>query len=314
MRHDMTRIDSPAIVRPHPDPAGGPDWLTFDLLGPIRAWSGGEEIDLGSPQQRATLAVLLLHEGTVVTVDELVRAVWGDEPPRAAVTTVRTYVSRLRRVQAPRPDGSTGLRIRSIGRGYSLDVPSDSVDVVRFRRHTTLAAAATRRGDFAVSAMHLRSALALRHGSPLAGAPGPYAHSQRTRLQQLITTAELDLISAEINVGRHHEVLPELSVFVAENPLWERVHELYMTALYRCGRQADALAHYQATRQELVDNLGIEPGVVLRELHRRILAGEVGMLPDRSDDVCPALHLRVNRPRPVRHRADANRIARFVRR
>ncbi|MDG4795744.1 AfsR/SARP family transcriptional regulator [Micromonospora sp. WMMD1082] len=286
--------------------AGGPIEFSFALLGPVRAWGPDGEVDLGSPQQRSTLAVLLLHQGAVATVDELIRAVWGDEAPRAAVTTIRTYVSRLRRVLEPTPDSPTGVRIRSMGGGYALQVPPDSVDVIRFHRYTASAAAATRRGDSAAAATRLRAALALPNGSPLAGVSGPYAHGQRVRLQQLVLNAEIDLIHAQIDIGRHHDVLPELSMLVTEHPLWERVHELFMTALYRSGRQADALAHYQTARRDLVEHLGIEPSAALRDLHQRILTGEVA--------IGPATPWAVNRARSTTHRAGANRMRRLVRR
>ncbi|MCA2214090.1 AfsR/SARP family transcriptional regulator [Jidongwangia harbinensis] len=248
------------------------DTVRYSVLGPIRAWRAGAEIDLGSPQQRTLLAVLLLHEGAVVESGALLRAIWGENRPSTAATVARTYVSRLRQVLAE-PRLVPGARIRSAGGGYALAVPEDALDVTRFRRYAARGAEASGRGDFAGAATHLSAALALRHGPPLAGAAGPYAEAQRSRLHELIRTTELDLLTAELAMGSHRAILADLAAKVAEHPLWEPLHELFMTALYRSGRQADALAHYQWARRRLVDELGVEPGTRLRELHRRILLG-----------------------------------------
>jgi DNA-binding SARP family transcriptional activator len=249
------------------DATPDPPALRFCLLGPVRAWRGTTEVPLGSPQQRTTLAVLLLHEGTAVTIEQLTTALWGSDKPRAAVSTVRTYVSRLRRLLG------SDTTIRSTAGGYALSVPESALDLMRLRRHLALAAASTRAQDPHATAVHLRAALELRHGRPLAGADGPYAENQRIRLEQMLCTVALDLMSVEVSRGRHREALPELTAMVEEHPLWDRVHELYMTALHHSGRQADALTHYQATRRRMVEELGIEPGTRLQELHQRIRAG-----------------------------------------
>ncbi|BEL05830.1 hypothetical protein Q0Z83_040210 [Actinoplanes sichuanensis] len=244
-----------------------PQALRFSVLGPVRAWRGTAEVALGSPQQRSTLAILLLHEGTTVTIEQLTTALWGAEKPPAAVATVRTYVSRLRRLLG------SGARIRSTAGGYALSVPQSALDLTQLRHHLALAAASTRAQDPSAVAEHLEAALALHHGMPLAGAGGPYVENQRIRLEQMLCTVALDLMSVEVSRGRHREVLPDLTAMVKEHPLRDRVHELYMTALQHSGRQADALAHYQQTRRRMVDELGVEPGARLRELHRRILEG-----------------------------------------
>ncbi|MFD1365224.1 AfsR/SARP family transcriptional regulator [Actinoplanes sichuanensis] len=227
-------------------------------------------MDIGSPQQRGTLAMLLLREGTTVTLDELISGLWGDEPPRSAVTTVRTYVYRLRRVLQQEGDDATSLE--SSGGGYVLHVPDGAVDINRFRAHTLRAAAATRHGDRRAAAAELRSALTLPDGRPLAGVQGPYAQGQRARLEQWIATAHLDLIEAEIHLGRHREILPDLTAMAAAHPLWEEVQALYMTALHGMGRTAEAMEHYRRSHRALVDELGIEPGAQLRAAMHHILA------------------------------------------
>jgi DNA-binding SARP family transcriptional activator len=261
-----------------------PEPIAFSLLGPFRGWADGQEIDLGAPQQRALLATLLLHDGAVVTVDSLIEALWGASPPRSAVTVIRTYVSRLRQVIGEAvPTGP--IRIDSLAGGYAVRVAPQSVDVIRFRRLTLQAGAAMRRDDAAGAAQSLREALALRHGLPLAGLPGPYAQGQRTRLQQLISDTEASLVEAEFHLGRYQEVLPDLRAMTMEHPLRERVHELFMIALYRLGRQADALTHYHVVRRRFVEELGIEPGAGLRELHRQILLGGQHQVPAEPNQV-----------------------------
>jgi DNA-binding SARP family transcriptional activator len=289
-------------VRPYHDDdelSGSP---RFRLLGPIEATHGDRELTLGSPQQRAVLAVLLLRQGAVVPLDELIGTVWDDAPPRSAVTTLRTYVSRLRHVLEP-----TGVRVRSAGGGYALAVPPASVDAERFRRLTARAGVELRTGEVVVAAEALRAALALPAGPPLAGMPGRFAQGQRARLEQLLTDARLDLIEAELQLGRHREVLPDAADLAAAHPLWERPQELLMTTLHRCGRQAEALAHFQQTWRTRTEDLGIEPGARLRDLHQRILAGEPDLLA-AAHHPAPIVRVAVHRPaRRWNHRAPAGR-------
>jgi DNA-binding SARP family transcriptional activator len=244
--------------------------LSFRLLGSVQAWHGGVEADLGSRQQRGTLAMLLLRAGAMVTLDELINGLWGNDQPRSAVTTVRTYIYRLRRVF--QEVGDAGTRLESGSGGYVLHVPEAAIDVNRFRAHTVRSAMAARRGDRRAAAAELRLALALPDGRPLAGMPGPYAEGQRARLEQWLATAHLDLIEAEIELGRHREILPDLTAMATAHPLWEEVQALYMTALHGTGRTAEALEHYRRSRRALVDELGIEPGTRLRAAMHHILS------------------------------------------
>ncbi|GIJ12294.1 BTAD domain-containing putative transcriptional regulator [Micromonospora andamanensis] len=248
--------------------------FTFTLLGPVQAWHRGAETDLGSPQQRTTLAMLLLREGSAVTLDELIANMWGSEPPRSAATTIRTYVSRLRAIFIP-ADPAQATRIDSVGGGYVLHTPRQGVDLFRFSRHTASAADAARRLNWREVAAAQQQAVDAAAGQPLAGAIGPYMQAQRSRLQQLVTAARLDLMHALLRQGRHREVLPELTTMVAEHPLWEEVQALYMTALAGSGRIAEALEHYRTARRDLVEQLGIEPGTQLRRAHQQILDNNV---------------------------------------
>ncbi|MFF5288081.1 AfsR/SARP family transcriptional regulator [Paractinoplanes globisporus] len=239
----------------------------FSLLGPVRAWRDGVELPLGSPQQRTTLAVLLLRSGRVTTTEDLVDALWPDDPPVTAVGTVRTYLSRLRRALP-------GAEIEWVSGCYQLEVPPDAVDVFVFRRRTRAAAEAMHRGDHATAAALLRKALDLHRGTPLAGTTGYFLAGQRARLAEQCRAAVADLAATTIELGRPADAVARLRGLVAEQPLAESYHGLLMTALCRAGRPADALAHYEKVRRLLADQLGVRPSAELRELHRRILVGD----------------------------------------
>jgi predicted ATPase/DNA-binding SARP family transcriptional activator len=244
--------------------------LRFALLGPVRAWQGETELDLGSPQQRAVLAVLLLAEGRQVPLGALVDALWEDDPPPASVGTVRTYVSRLRRTLGS-GSGDVHEVIESAGDGYVLPLRSAELDVNVFLRRTRDAHAAMNAGDAGQAAELLRDALSLWQGMPLAGVPGGYADSQRTRLAELRLAASEERLALDVDLGRHVAAAAELRSLLAAHPTRERLSELLMLALYRSGRQADALGVFGDTRHLLSEELGIDPGPALRDMHQRIL-------------------------------------------
>ena len=273
-------------------PTGLP--LRFEVLGPVRAWHGDTELDLGSPQQRAVLAVLLLSQGWQVPVDVMVDAIWGDDPPRAAAGTVRTYISRIRRsLDQVTGNLATGL-IASIGDGYALATDSVTVDIDRFTRHVADAQEARRQADTALAAALLREALGLWRGVPLAGIQGPYADSQRTRLAELRMAATEDRLAMDIESGGELAAIAELRSLLDEHPLREKLSELLMLALYRAGRQADALAVFGGMRRLLRDELGIDPGPALRDMHERILRADSGLGAGARADVAMTAD-----PRPV---------------
>lgn len=242
--------------------------LRFALLGQVRAWRDGVELDLGSRQQRAMLAVLLLREGRPVPVDEAARELWGEDVPRGAAGTVRTYVYRLRRIL-----GAGGPRlITSAGSGYVLAVDPLAVDVGLFRHHLHRAREALRSGDASSAAAGLRAGLALWQGTPLSGAPGPGFDDHRVRLEQMRSAAVVDELAVSIELGCHDEAVSELTALVSRHPLRERLWELLILALHRSGRRAEALEAYRDIRRLLREELGLEPGAGLSELHARILA------------------------------------------
>jgi DNA-binding SARP family transcriptional activator len=254
------------------------DEVRFEVLGPVRAYVGDHELELGTPQQRAILGILLLRNGAAATAEQLINAVWGPAVPRAAVGVIRSYVSRLRRV-LPRDV------ITSVGGGYSLT--TTHLDLHDFTRHLDTARDTA---DPHTRARELRAALALWRGTPLAGVNGDYAELERTRLGQVRVAAVEDLAAADIETGRHVEAATALTEVIADQPLRERPRELLMLAHYRAGRQADALAVFTDIRRLLDDELGLEPGPGLREMQRRILAADPGLgdRPDRAEAPKPS--------------------------
>nr|WP_149825183.1 BTAD domain-containing putative transcriptional regulator [Streptomyces tailanensis] len=238
------------------------------MLGPVRAWRGPEPLPTGSPQQRALLAALLLREGRTATASELIDALWGDEPPSQALAAVRTYASRLRKILSADVlvSESGGYAIRSLAGG--------ALDLAVAQDLAADAEKAKNSGDLCHARHLLKKALALWDGEVLASLPGPYAETQRTRLDewrlQLIET-RLDM---DLEQGCHAEAVSELTALTAAHPLRERLRELLMLALYRSGRQAEALAVYADTRRLLADELGVDPRPGLRELQQRILQAD----------------------------------------
>ncbi|MDR8408142.1 tetratricopeptide repeat protein [Nonomuraea sp. 3-1Str] len=249
--------------------------LRFAVLGPVRAWRDGEELDLGTPLQRSILGMLLLREGRAVTPAEMIDAVWGDDSPPRALGALRTYVSRLRTVLEPdRPARSRPEILTSVGRGYALRLSDGALDLVRFERGLQEAEAARKTGRPSAAAGALRAALALFEGEPLAGAVGPYAEHQRDRLVECRLSAIETLMDVDLELGRHADVVSELIALTADHPLRERLRAQLMLALYRGGRRGAARAVSPEPRHALIDELGIEPGPDLSALHQRILAAD----------------------------------------
>lgn len=262
----------------------------FHVLGPLEVQDGhGGVVPLGGPRQRAVLAALLLADGHVLTVDRLADLVWGADLPADAKAAIQTYVSRLRRC-LPEPD-----LLESTAGGYRVDVTRDALDLARFR--DLARAAATRRelGDRAGAAALLREALALWRGDPLADLGGvPLATMTRERLMAERLSALEDRIADDLEVGRAGEVVPEIQHLLADHPVRERLHALLMLALYRSGRQVEALQAYHAARTTLIDELGVDPGAELTSLHAQILRQDPGLA--GTSGPAPSRH---NLPLPV---------------
>ncbi|MFJ9419153.1 AfsR/SARP family transcriptional regulator [Streptomyces sp. NPDC101227] len=255
--------------------------VRFQVLGPVRAWRGDRALDLGPPQQRAMLAVLLLHEGRPVPVPQLVDALWGERPPPRAVGTLRTYVSRLRGLLEPdRGPRQPARLLVSAGDGYALRVAGGALDSAGFEERLVTARRLRSAGDLTGAYEQLRSALALPEGMALAGLPGPYAQRQRDRLTELCVTAQEELFACVVESGRRPAStagsIAGLRAFAAEHPLRERAQALLMLALHREGRQAEARAVYAAARRTLLAELGAEPGPELRARYEELREGAAG--------------------------------------
>ncbi|MEU6552891.1 BTAD domain-containing putative transcriptional regulator [Streptomyces sp. NPDC046915] len=248
--------------------SGEPTALRFSVLGPVRAWRGEEPLSTGSPQQRALLAALLLREGRTATAAELIDALWGPEPPSQALAAVRTYASRLRKVLDPGVlvSESGGYAVRSLGEG--------ALDLVVAQDLTAEAEKSRGAGDLCHAREVLNRALGLWDGEALAGVPGPYADAQRVRLEEWRLQLLESRLDMDLEQGCHAEAVSELTALTAAHPLRERLRELLMLALYRSGRQAEALAVYADTRRLLAEELGVDPRPGLKELQQKILQAD----------------------------------------
>ena len=231
-------------------------------------------VPLGGPRQRAVLALLLLEANRVVSLDRLAEDLWGGHPPEGWVTTVQIYVSHLRQALEPgRARGAAGEVLVTRNRGYLLRVDREQLDAARFQDGFTAGRAALEAGRYAEAAGTLRAALGLWRSEVLADlADYAFTRPEAARLEELRLAAVEARIDADLALGRHDALTAELEQLVAEHPLRERLHGQLMLALYRCGRQADALAAYRRVRDLLAGELGIDPGEPLRRLHASVLA------------------------------------------
>jgi len=245
--------------------------LEFRILGPLEVAGDDGPLELPAGKPRALLAVLLLSQGEVVSVDRIVDELWGEQPPPTAAKNVQGYVARLRRVL-----GNGALLTQAPG--YALRV--EALDAARFQALVDQA----RHEEPAAAAPRLEQALALWRGPPLADfLYEPFAQDEIRRLEELHISALEDRIEAELALGRHEAVVAELESLALEHSLRERLQCLRLIALYRCGRQVEALEAYRTTRRRLVDELGVEPGPKLKELERRILEHDRSLEPPRPE-------------------------------
>jgi DNA-binding SARP family transcriptional activator len=241
--------------------------LEFRLLGPLDVLADGSPILLGGPKQRATLAILLLHSNHVVSVDRLADDLYAGAPPVTAVTQVQRQISDLRKALGE------GTAIETRPPGYLIRVGDGQLDLHRFERLTNAGRQALDRGDVDAAAELLKDALALWRGAPLADLSyEAFVQVPVARLEEIRLATVEARIDAELALGRDAQLIGELEQLTVEHPLREHFRAQLMLALYRAGRQADALDVYRRTRDELVVELGLEPGPGLGELERAILA------------------------------------------
>src|SRR2546421_7031536 len=246
--------------------------MDFSILGPVEAVSDGLPLPLGGPRQRALLGRLLVDANRVVAADKLVEDLW-ETPPRDANAALQNQVSRLRKV--------LGDRVVTKAPGYLVRVEADELDLDRFR---TLVARAGATAEPAERSRLLREADGLFRGTPLADVEAPFAEAEAAAVEELRLAAVEARIDTDLERGRHAELVSELQALVKREPLRERLRGQLILALYRCGRQADALDAYRETRRMLDEELGLEPSPALRDLERAILCHD------------PALAIRASSP------------------
>jgi YVTN family beta-propeller protein len=270
--------------------------MDFRILGSFEVWVGDRLVGLGGEKPRALLAILLLHRNEVVSADRLIDDLWGESPPETALRTLRAYVSRLRKAlgangsvvveeasglgangaspaeEAGCVPGANGGVLLTQGRGYVLEVASADVDLDRFRETSERGRDALAAGRPGEAAAVLRDALGMWRGPPLAEfAYEPFAQRVIARLEELHLAAVEDRVEADLALGRARELVGELRDLVARHPLRERLRGQLMLALYRAGRQAEALEAYQEFRRSLSEELGLEPGPAVKRLELSIL-------------------------------------------
>ncbi|NLU74271.1 tetratricopeptide repeat protein [Streptomyces sp. HNM0575] len=259
--------------------------LCFTVLGPVRARRGDRELHMGSPQQRALLGALLLRGGHTATAEELIDALWGEDPPDQAKAALRTYASRIRKALGDDADllvsESGGYAIRT-GRAVSEVV----LDLDVATAHVSDAEKCVASGDRSRARDGYAAALARWSGEPLASVPGPFAERQRSALSEWHLTLQEHRIDLDLQLACHTEAIGELTALTAAHPMRERLRELLMLALYRSGRQAEALAVFADTRRLLAEELGVDPCSDLITLHQRILEADdsLVLVPEEPPD------------------------------
>jgi DNA-binding SARP family transcriptional activator/Tfp pilus assembly protein PilF len=250
--------------------------VEFRILGPVELWVNGQRHDLGSPKERCVLGILLWRLGQPVSAESLVDLVWGGRPPDRARTSLYAYVSRLRK-SLKHAAGEDRAWLRRRSGYYTLDASHDCVDLYQFRDLRGQARTAAEDGDDERAATLLHQAEQLWRGTPLAGLSGTWAERVRIRLEEERLDAIRDRIQAELRLGRHAALVGEISELVVQHRFDQALVEQLMLALYRCGRQAEALEAYRRAHHDLVSEVGNGPGAALRTLHQRMLNADPGL-------------------------------------
>jgi YVTN family beta-propeller protein len=279
--------------------------LDFRLLGPVEAFADSVSVELGGAKQRAVLALLLLHANELLPRERLIDDLWGGDPPATARETIKVYVGRLRKLLSS--NGVPGP-VLSRGGGYVLAIDPEQVDVHRFRRLVDHGSRALARADPETAAALLREALSLWRGTALADlGEASFVRDERAGLEELRLAALEDEIEAELALGRASGVVPQLQQLTRGHPYRERFHRQLMLALYRSGRQADALEVYRHLRARLSSELALEPARETQELERAILAADPALTlapkPEPDANATPPASIRTrDKPRVARRR------------
>lgn len=249
------------------------------VLGPLAVNLGGVSIVPTASKPSQVLAVLALNAGRAVTTDTLIKEIWDDNPPRTAVSTLRTYILKLRRnLDSAIPDqGELTAKDILITRrtGYLLNVDPTAVDAVRYEELSTAGRKAVNEGDHDRASRTLTEALLLWRGPALADVRlGPQLAIEALRLDENRLGDLYLRIDADLALGRHHQLLGEIAMMCARYPMQENFHVQHMIALYRSGRQSQALAVYRTLHNEMVEHAGVDPSPWVRQLHHAILTGQ----------------------------------------
>ncbi|MEU0535107.1 AfsR/SARP family transcriptional regulator [Amycolatopsis tolypomycina] len=243
--------------------------VRFGVLGPIAAWRGADPIEVGSGKCLRVLGMLLLHANQRVDREQIIEGAWGGQPPRSAVNLVQKYVGDVRR-SLDLDDGA----LRTVGTGYLLRVEPDQLDSTQFASRLARARETRSDGDLAAAREHLAEAMTLWRGTAFSGLDTPAATTERARLDEYRFGALEDLAELDLLRGQHAAAIPDLSRLAGEHPYRERVRELLMIALYRSGRQGDALEVFHGIQRLLARELGANPGPGLQRVHAQILRAD----------------------------------------
>src|SRR5262245_49097584 len=275
--------------------------MQFQILGTLEARRDGRQVELGPAKQRTLLAILLVHANEVVSSDRLIEELWP-QPPDTAANTLQVYVGRVRKALEPgRKSGESGELLVTRAPGYVLRVEPGELDSKRFEILLGEGTDARERDDHAGAAAAVGEALALWRGDALVEfAYEPFAQGEIARLEELRTIALEERLDADLALGRHTAVLGELEMLVRDHPLRERLRGQLMLALYRSGRQADALEVYGRARETLDEELGLAPSPELQRLQTAILRQE------------PALEVSIEAPSAPAEPAEATETRKIV--
>lgn len=261
------------------------DGLRLQIMGPLRLWRGGVELDAGPRQQRCLLALLLARAGRPVSVSDLAELLWDREPPTSAVNSIHKYVGGLRRLLEPGlPPRAPGSYLLRYGDGYQFTASAETLDLMAFRQSVAAAESSLGRGDADLALRHYIAAL--RHCQGPAGetlADTTRAAATFTRIDEEFLDAVIAATEVALSAGQPSQVLAPLRLAAQVNPLHEPAHASLMTALAAAGQQAEALAVFQAIRTSLAEGLGIDPGAALRTTHQRVLSQAVPSASARDD-------------------------------
>jgi DNA-binding SARP family transcriptional activator len=270
--------------------------MRFCVLGPLEGYVDGRSIAVGGGRQRALLALLLVHAGEIVSCDRLIEELWEGSPPSSGPQSLDVYVSRLRRALR---DAGAGEVLVTRAPGYVLH--AEQTDARRFEALAAEGREALAASDAERAARLLREALGLWRGRAFVEvADEPWARPEAERLEELRLQVAEDRLEAELAIGSHSALVPELELLAARHPNRERLVGQYMLALYRSGRQADALAAYRAARRSLVEELGLEPGPELRRLEAAVLAQDAALDLPRTAAPEPTVAVPIEKRRALR--------------